>query len=114
MEQESLQLTVTYIIKYGQKIFSVSIPADGELQTITLPRGVFSREAIISAIVRLRYSQDKMEATICDYLMDKSDNAVKNEFKAMQNWRKFAKNKADEALAYAGKHGLVTQSEQEG
>ena len=113
MEQESLQLTVTYIIKYGQKIFSVSIPADGELQTVTLPRGVFSRDAIISAIVRLRYPEDRMEAVINNYLLNQEDNEASEEFADMQNWRKFAKNKADEAMAYAMEHGMISQPEQE-
>lgn len=55
-------------------------------------------DEIVSAIIRDKYSNDKMQAIINNQLLEPSEEHVK-EFMEMQEWRKFAKSYAKEILA---------------
>ena len=72
-----------------------------------LPVGVWNRGAIISAIVRMRYSADDVEAVVNNVLQDPFNADRLREYKALQEWRKKAKIHASELMAYADEHGLV-------
>lgn len=82
----------------------------------TLPKGVWNRNAIITAIVRLRYSADDVEAIVNNVLSDPLDESRMAEYKALQEWRKKAKEYASELMAWADEHGIgniIPQEEEE-
>ena len=56
------------------------------------------RSAIISAVIRAKYDQDKMEAIINNYLEDPTDEDALAGIHEMQSWRNMAKLIAKEAL----------------
>jgi len=57
------------------------------------------RALLIAAIIRSKYTSDAMEAILNNYLLSPTDTESKEEFEAMQAWRKCAKELADEVLA---------------
>lgn len=90
----------------GQKVYTINFnieEIEDEEQygqryrycSVTLPVGRYDRSAVISAIIRHRYDDDKMQAIINNYLLDKGDVESVMEFDAMQEYRKFAKKIAD-------------------
>ena len=79
---------------------------DGRLYYGSLPRGVWNRAAIISTIIRMNYSADDVEAIVNNVLSDPLDETRMAEYKALQEWRKKAKDYATELMAWADEHGL--------
>ena len=65
-------------------------------QSVTLEPGVFSYDALVSAIVSERYPADRMQAVVNNYLAAPEDAEIKAEFDEMQAWRVFAKETAKE------------------
>lgn len=57
-----------------------------------------NRSAIISAVIRAKYDQNKMEAIINNYLEDPTDEDALAGIHEMQSWRNMAKLIAKEAL----------------
>lgn len=94
-----------------QPVFTIRVirEANGgyEYLEAELPVGVWNRSAIISAIVRMRYSADDVEAVVNNVLQDPFNADRLREYKALQEWRKKAKIHASELMAYADEHGLV-------
>lgn len=92
---------------YGQAqhhvIVNLTENTDGtyDYEEITLPVGVWDRDAIINAIVRAHYSQDKAESIVFNHLLtdDMEKEKHEAEYEAMQEWREKAKKWADEAIA---------------
>lgn len=70
------------------------------------------RSTIISAIIRMKYSVDEVEAITANVLNDPFNEERLSEYKALQEWRAKAKIYAAELLAYAEEHGIETQSEE--
>lgn len=64
-----------------------------------LPLGVWTYEAIVSALVNELYPADRMQAIQNNYLDSPDDAHVADEFNEMQNWRREAKAIAKELLA---------------
>lgn len=109
---------VSVHFEYGLRIFTIRIykqdTEDGyEYYENTLERGVWNRGAIISAIVRMRYSADEVEAIVNNVLQDPFNSDRLQEYKALQEWRKKAKIYASELMAYADEHNLVDWDIQE-
>ena len=53
---------------------------------------------LVSTIIKEKYSDDKMQAIINNYLMDITDTEHKQEFIDMQQWRAHAKEIAKEII----------------
>lgn len=68
-------------------------------QAVTLEPGVWSYDAIVSALVSAEYPRDKMDAIVNNYLADPTNDNAVEEMLEMQNWRKAAKQIAKEMLA---------------
>lgn len=60
--------------------------------------GELTYDKIVNAIVSYKYPADKMQAIINNYLLDNEDPFIIEEFKQMQDWRKFAKSYAKELI----------------
>ena len=72
--------------------------ADEVLITTTFEPTEKDRGTLISDIIRDRYSSDRMEAVINNYLLDPEDEKAKAEFDEMQAWRREAKRLAGEII----------------
>lgn len=102
--------TVSFRKERAQRIYTVTVPLDdtgSETASADLTPGVLDRNEIVSAIIRMKYSADSMEAIINNRLLDSLDEDAEQEFLEMQAWRARAKELADEAVAYATEEGLV-------
>lgn len=56
----------------------------------------FSKDNLIDAIVRTKYTQSMVEAIFSNYLGNMEDEQYKAEFEDFQNWRKEAKDIAND------------------
>ncbi len=73
--------------------------------SLKLPPATWNRSAIVSSIIRLRYTADEVEAITCNVLGGPTDERVA-EYRALQEWRKKAKDYATELMAWADEHGI--------
>lgn len=80
---------------------------------VQLPVGGLSYDVIVDAIIAAKYPNDKMQATINNYLLDMGNPTSMAEFSEMQQWRSKAKQVAVEVLAYAEENGLELLTEEE-
>lgn len=62
-----------------------------------LVEGSLTYDKIVDAMVDSKYPKDKMQAIINNYLIDPTDEHV-DEFKQMQDFRKYSKGYAKEIL----------------
>lgn len=85
-----------YTIKFN--VMYKKSEAEWTWDSVNLPYGKFDYDTIVNAIVSYRYPADKMQAIINNYLLDKDDQKVIDEFNEMQEWRKYAKSHAKEIL----------------
>lgn len=65
------------------------VTLDDDLGRVVLGPGQFTYDHLVSAIINKKYSTDKMQAIINNYLLDSV--AFKEEFDEMQAFRKKAK-----------------------
>lgn len=92
---------------FRQKIHSINfdivLPSEEggeyEYESLEIAPGRFNYDNIVADLVRHKYPDDVMTATINNYLSDPDNETAKNEFRAMQAWRKSAKVLAKKALA---------------
>ena len=82
-----------------QYFYDINI-IDGYNEPITIQLGIskFNYGGIIDALINYKYSTDKMQAIINNYLLDPNDESVKQEFIEMQHWRSESKQIAKEIL----------------
>ena len=120
---ESFPDLVTAYKYKGEYTYSIRIEVEADEESgmfrwinIPLEKSVWNRGAIISAIIRSQYSVDEVEATMNNVLSDPLDKSRMTEYKALQEWRKKAKEYAAELMAWADEHGigdLIPQEEEE-
>lgn len=101
-------------------VIRVEIQEDGDgfrFLEIKLKRAVWNKGAIISGIVRSRYSADDVEAILSNVLNSPFNEGRLAEYKSLQEWRVKAKDYAADLMAWADEHGIgdlaTGQSEQE-
>lgn len=109
---ETIPAPVSVRRDLGQNIFTIAFDVhetDGgyEFETQELTPGVWNRSEIIRAIIRSRYSADDMEAIHNNVLADLTDSGARDEHKAMQQWRKKAKQWSRELMIWAEEHGIA-------
>lgn len=78
-----------------------------EIKSAELPGGFWRRDLIISAIIRMKYSADDMEAIVNNVLADPTDSDARDVHRAMQQWRKKAKQLADEIMEWAAENDMA-------
>lgn len=103
---------------YGQTLYNFNFAeeeTDGMWRwaSISFIAVMDRRSNIISAIVRLRYSSDEVEAITANILNDPFNEERIAEYKALQEWRAKAKIYANELIAYAEEHGIAQAEPQE-
>ena len=67
-------------------------------QSVTLEPGVWAYGPLVSAIVSLRYPEDAMQAIVNNYLLEPRTEEAESEMQAMQKWRAYAKEVANQCL----------------
>ena len=82
-----------------QYFYDINI-IDGYNEPITIQLGIskFNYGGIIDALINYKYSTDKMQAIINNYLLDPNDESINQEFTEMQKWRSESKQIAKEIL----------------
>ena len=68
---------------------------------------MWRRDLIISAIIRMKYSADDMEAITMNVLADLTSKKAREEHWAMQQWRKKAKELATEIMQWAADNDIA-------
>ncbi len=91
------------------------VVGNGYDESVELETGVWNYGAIVNALVRYKYSADKVEAIVNNSLMLMQNPSVVSEDKAneqmseldeLQNWREKCKARAKELLAMGEELGL--------
>lgn len=62
---------------------------------------------VISKIIRMKYSTDDVEAILNNILQDPLNEKRLEEYQALQQWRNYAKDVANDAFEYATEHGMI-------
>jgi hypothetical protein len=91
--------------KYAQPLYEVRYCIDGKnglgessSKSVILPPGIPTKDELINAFVRDKYSADQMEAIANNYMLNLSDMNYAAKFIEMQQWRGMSKALAYEAL----------------
>ena len=82
------------IEKIDHGIVSLLIFPFNRVEPVELGRGCFCYDRITAILVRLKYSQDAVEAIICNYLSDPKNEQWKREFDELQSYRRECKTEA--------------------
>ena len=64
------------------------------LEPIEIVRGCFCLDKVTAALVRLRYSQDRVETILCDYIGSPKDVQCRKDFDELQAYRAQCKTEA--------------------
>lgn len=64
------------------------------VEPIEIVRGCFCLDKVMAALVRLRYSQDRVEAILCNYMGNPKDAQIRKEFDELQAYRAQCKTEA--------------------
>lgn len=106
---ESQDIEITY--DCGRFVASVKVGMGSE-RMVTLPVAVWNYGAIVSALIRSRYSESEVEAIMRNLLGKKMD--AENEFEALNTWCNQCKNRAAYLMNLGEKeYDLVSEEWQE-
>lgn len=106
---ESQDIEITY--DCGRFVASVKVGIGSECM-VTLPVAVWDYDAIVSALIRSRYSQSEVEAIMRNLLGKKMD--AENEFEALTEWCNQCKTRAAYLMNLGEKkYDLVSEEWQE-
>lgn len=106
---ESQDIEITY--DCGRFVASVKVGM-GSDRMVTLPVAVWNYGAIVSALIRSRYSRSEVEAIMCNLLGKKMD--AEDEFEALTEWCNQCKTRAAYLMNLGEKeYDLVSEEWQE-
>lgn len=89
MEVKVMKTTIIGLPQYSISVDDVMV---------TLETSGVAYEHCVNKLISAKYPSDKMQAVINNYLEDPSNTAYIEEFRAMQEWRKIAKEASKEAV----------------
>ena len=110
--QESQDITISY--DCGRFVVSVKVEVESS-DFVTLPTAVWNYGAIVSALIRYKYSENEVEAIISNSLMlmqnpssmsEEYSNEKMNEFNKFQEYREKCKARAKELLSIGEEMGI--------
>lgn len=106
---ETQDITIGY--DCGRFVVSVKVGM-GSDDMVTLPVAVWDYASVVNALIRSRYSEDKVEAIVQNLLNNTMD--AEDEFEALTAWRKQCKNRAAYLMNLGEKvYDLVSEEWQE-
>lgn len=106
---------ITVGVDLGRKQMTVKVASDSD-DTIQLPAGVWNYGALVSALVRHKYSESEVEAIVSNSLLllsgintvsDDEATEKQTELDAFQAYRETCKARAKELLALGEEIGLM-------
>ena len=109
---ESQDITIGY--DCGRFVASVKVGM-GSDHIVTLPVAVWNYGAIVSALIRYKYSENEVEAIISNSIMlmqnpssvsEEDSNEKMNEFNVFQEYREKCKARAKELLSIGEEMGI--------
>ena len=116
MDNEFMQESQDINISYDCGRFVVSVKVEVESSDfVTLPIAVWNYGAIVSALIRYKYSENEVEAIISNSLMlmqnpssvsEEESNEKLNEFNEFQEYREKCKARAKELLIIGEEMGI--------
>lgn len=86
------------IEKIDHGIVSLLIFPFNRVEPVELGRNCFCYAKVLAALIRIRYSQDAVEAITCNYLLDPKNEQWKREFDEFQSYRRECKTEAAEIV----------------
>ena len=98
----------------GRFVVSVKVSMGSE-DMVTLPVAVWNYGAIVSALIRHKYSENEVEAIVSNCIMlmqnpssvsEEESNEKMNEFNEFQEYREMCKSRAKELLAIGKTMGI--------
>lgn len=116
MDNEFMQESQDIVIgnDCGRFVISVKVEA-GSNDFVTLPIAVWNYGAIVSALIRHKYSENEVEAIVSNRIMlmqnpssisEEDSNEKMNEFNEFQEYRKKCKARAKELLSIGDEMGI--------
>lgn len=116
MDNEFVNEVQDIVIGYDCGRFVVSVKVGmGSEDMVTLPVAVWNYGAIVSALIRHKYSENEVEAIVSNSLMlmqnpssvsEEESNEKLNEFNEFQEYREKCKARAKELLSIGDEMGL--------
>lgn len=109
---ESQDITIGY--DCGRFVVTVKVDMGSE-DMVTLPVAVWNYGAIVSALIRHKYSENEVEAIVSNSLMlmqnpssvsEEDSNEKMNEFNEFQEYREKCKARAKELLSIGEEMGI--------
>lgn len=116
MDNEFMQESQDIVIGNDCGRFVISVKVEvGSNDFVTLPIAVWNYGAIVSALIRYKYSENEVEAIVSNFLMlmqnpssvsDEESNEKMDEFNEFQEYREKCKARAKELLTIGETMGL--------
>lgn len=92
----------------------VTIYTEDGLVSVSMNLTEVSRNRLIAAVIRSKYSVDDMEAVVNNFISEPESEKTTKDFKDMNDWRKLAKRVATAAMEVMKESGLIEFEEGEG
>lgn len=103
---------ITYSIINGQKLFTIEAFDNQDTRILVgLPAGKWDKATVVNELIRVKYSQDSVEALINNHLLKLSEwqdkllsgetttRLIDPDYDELQRWRKNSKELADLIIA---------------
>lgn len=85
----------------------VTVYTEDGTVSVSINLSEVSRNKLIAAIVRSKYSADDMEAVVNNFISEPESEKTTKDFKDMNDWRKLAKRVASAAMEVMKESGLI-------
>lgn len=85
----------------------VTVYTEDGMVSVSMALSEVSRNKLIAAIIRSKYSVDDMEAVVNNFVSDPESDKATKDFKDMNEWRKLAKRVATSAIEVMRESGLI-------
>lgn len=85
----------------------VTVYTEDGTVSVSINLSEVSRNKLIAAIVRSKYSADDMEAVVNNFISEPESEKTTKDFKDMNEWRKLAKRVASAAMEVMKESGLI-------
>jgi hypothetical protein len=98
--------SITYSVEAGKRKFFIELNSNDEAISIKLNDGRWDKSTVVNALIRVKYSQDQVEAIINNHFLNIADWIDKkfkgedvafedSEYEEFQKWRALSKETSD-------------------
>lgn len=101
--------SITYLVDAGKRKFVIELNSDDEIINIKLNDGRWDKSTVVNALIRAKYSQDRVEAIINNHFLNiaewidkkfKGEEIVfeDSEYEEFQKWRALSKETSNDVI----------------